>query len=275
MTIPDPVLNVVRQATADLVDANVDSASSTITGVGSILEGPDWKVSILMSRRGVPPQLQDYIKNLPIPAVTTVTGPFSFLIGSGDKIESQCVGGFGTLTAIVKDNSNAQFLLSCNHVLGGLDCQIDRERETIAQTTKLISFDNEPIVADAGIARLGMAVSTGLRQFPQLSSKQPVDLEAGAHVRHDGAVSNGASTIQEVNVTLRININGVFRRFRNVALVDPNFARKGDSGSLVINTDTQRPTGIVFARGQFERRPTKVAICSVGVALAALGVIIV
>src|SRR5262249_3498123 len=152
MALPDHVLDVVRQATADLVDASEDWASAAIAGVGGILDGSDWKVSILLFRSDVPPQLQNYIRRLPIPAVTTATGPFSFLLGSGDQIESECVGGFGTLTAIVKDNTNKQFLLSCNHVLGGRECHIDHARESIAQTTKVIPFDNEPIVADAGIA---------------------------------------------------------------------------------------------------------------------------
>jgi hypothetical protein len=274
MRIPDNVRIVLKKATIDLLEGGRGWQAETVAGVGVVVN-KDWNISILLFKPVIPPQLREYMERLPIPAVTTVTGRFKFLAGSGDMIESQCVGGSGTLTALVCDAYGAQFLLSCNHVLGGIDCEIeDGYGQVVANTTSLIPFDSQPIAADAGIAALAAPVPAGFQQFPQLNSNQPVDLNPGDNVCHTGAVSVGTSTIAEVDVTLRININGVFRTFGGVALVDPDFAERGDSGSLVVNTDLQQPTGIVFAIGKFGGRPTKVAICSIGAALDQLGVTI-
>jgi hypothetical protein len=275
MRIPENVRIVLKKATIDLLEGDRGGQAATVAGVGVVFNKHEWNISILLFKPGIPPPLQEYMERLPIPAVTTVTGPFKFLAGSGELIESQCVGGFGTLTALVCDAYDAQFLLSCNHVLGGISCEIeDGYSQVVATTTNLIPFDSQPIPADAGIAALAAPVPAGFQQFPQLNSYQPVDLNHGDNVCHTGAASVGTSTIDEVDVTLRININGVFRTFVGVALVDPDFAERGDSGSLVVNTDLQQPTGIVFARGKFEGKPTKVAICSIGAALNELGVTI-
>jgi hypothetical protein len=279
MIIPENVRIVLKKATIDLLEDGRGWQTETVAGVGAVFnkDCKDWNLSILLFKPGIPPQLREYMERLPIPAVTTVTGRFKFLAGSGDLIESQCVGGHGTLTALVCDGNGAQFLLSCNHVLGGITCEIENGyNQLVATTTSLIPFDTQPIPADAGIAALTapVLVPAGFQQFPQLNSNQPVDLNHGDNVCHTGAASVGTGTIEEVHVTLRINMNGVFRTFGDVALVDADFAVRGDSGSLVVNTDVQQPTGIVFAIGKFEGRPTKVAICSIGAALDQLGVTI-
>jgi len=209
------------------------------------------------------------------PPVANETGPFSFLLGSGSEIRAG--GGRGTLTAFVENNLG-RFLMSCRHVLGANGTQVfDGAGNHIADTANSISFDREPIPADAGIAKLvsDLAINTGLPQFPGVTNKNPVELEMGAHVSHSGAVTRNAnSVITDVRVTLKVNV-GVERWFSNVALAEAGFAQKGDSGSLVVDTDQQRPTGIVFGEAELQNSQRKVAICSLGTALTKLAVSIV
>jgi hypothetical protein len=279
MQIPVPVLNELKKTTGDLVLSHGAWQMQHISGVGCFKEGSTWKLRIMLMTLHAPPELQQYLNQHPMmtPVVMNETGPFSFLSGSGDGIRAG--GNRGTVTAVVQ-NGGGRFLLSCHHVLDANGTEVqDAAHTPIGKTVDGITFNREPVPADAGIASLdqGVNVTTGLPHFPEVRNTQPVDLESGAHVRHWGEVTHGAnSVISTVGVTLKIKMPVAgFVRFSGVALVDANFAQKGDSGSLVIDTDQQRPAGIVFGKAELPGYATRVAICSLGTALARFGVSIV
>jgi hypothetical protein len=275
MVIPAPVLDDLQKTIDDLVFSDGAWQTEFISGVGCFLSGATWNIRILLLKNQVPPDLQQYMNKMTTPPVTNETGPFSFLTGSGSGIRAGV--GRGTLTAFVENNLG-RFLMSCRHVLGAKATQVfDGTGNHIADTADWISFDREPIPADAGIAKLvsGLAITTGLPQFPGVTNKNPVELEMGAHVSHCGAVTRNAnSVITDVRVTLKVDV-GVERWFSNVALAEAGFAQKGDSGSLVIDTDQQRPAGVVFGEAELQNSQRKVAICSLGTALTKLAVSIV
>jgi hypothetical protein len=266
--IPSTVLGSVRSVTTNLLDAR-EEWNQSVVGVGCTARDDKWCLTVYLAKDGIPPKLQMYLAGLPIPVVTVVTGRFRLLTGVG-QISTEC-GGSGTITAVVKKHGG-QFLLTCNHVLGSTGCDVfDADDQRIAVATDIISFDDEPIPADAGIARLLTPLDL---QLPEMSSKDPIEPRNGDSVVHFGAVTRrGTGIILDVEVSLAIDVeDAVTRRFSNVALVGPGFAQDGDSGSLVINTQQRRPTAIVFAKGEFEQLPTRVAICSLQAALAKLHV---
>lgn len=151
------------------------------------------------------------------PYITVLTGPFHFL---GGAIPNVAAPGarialdddpltFGTLGAVVRDSQGTKYLLSCAHVLNGDGKVIfespDGQSQEIAEKPKLISFDQQPIPADAGIARLNGRV---LSAFPGLISAAPVDFAIGNSIRHRGAVTCARDLIHDVHATISIPTDG-------------------------------------------------------------------
>jgi hypothetical protein len=281
--------NDVQTVKTALIHGREPWKTRNIVGVGTRNDSGGKKISILLQKEA-PQELTDYIKNagLSTQIVTRITGPFQFTSGPGAAILSEGVSGFGTVTAVVKDQHNKRFLLSCYHVLGPVSSTIYdwNTQMPIATTNQVVPWQDQPIPADAALARpiSGAELKASFPSSLNLTSTEPFDLHSGDNLAHFGAATTlaapegAASHVDEIDHTLIINIRGVPRIFENIALVDDtNFAVPGDSGSLVVNTDKKQPTGIVFAKGVFvdgsgNKKPTAVAVCSLSAALTALGV---
>lgn len=212
-------------------------------------------------------------------------------LGPGAKIwAGVAFSNVGTFGAVVQDRNHTpgRHLLTCTHVLaGGAQVQFapphPAQSSVIADFVRDIPLGPGLVPADAGIALLRQGVVVGTHFPLELGavSNVPGDLTAVAsppgqpismNVAHAGAMTTGRSRVRAFRANIFVEIEGGVRHFLNCALMDGSFATQGDSGSIVVDTDTQKPMGIVFARGDREGDQGLVAACPLKAALDQLQV---
>jgi hypothetical protein len=179
----------------------------------------------------------------------------------------------GTLGAIVQDDKYQKYILSCNHVLAvngrvpedaHIVSTLTAKREKILATPDaFVRFKREAgNLVDCALAKLpadSRSVSekfqernTGqTRGFPWVSAGT-ADPKLKMKVDKVGAVTGRTSgVIVDVDVELYVDYSFGTFRFEKQVMIEgwkgSLFARGGDSGSIVIDTDTGLATAMIFA----------------------------
>lgn len=200
--------------------------------------------------------------------------------GPGDPIRVSTAApnvnsGFtGTLGGIVQDSARHKYILSCNHVLA-VNGRVPKDANIVSTVTA----NNEKIIgnrsgfvrlkreatnsADCAVARLPTPKSKFVdekfqerNRAPQRAipwkSDQTTDPQREMKVVKVGAVTGKTfGTIRDVDVELYVEYSFGTFRFANQVMIDggenSQFARGGDSGSLVVDTATGLATAMIFA----------------------------
>lgn len=193
--------------------------------------------------------------------------PFHFC---GDSCAHELVGA-GTLGCIVRranSTSGERFALSNNHVIANLSGQHDsavlmpsRDDGGIAPDNRIAGLHQSVDInldgstnnrVDAGIALLDSpdSVSTRIRE---IGSFHPEPLEAE---QYQDVMKYGRSTdytegiIDDVAADIFVPFGTRVAKFNNqISVFGPveRFGQPGDSGSLVLEMQTRRPVGLMFA----------------------------
>jgi hypothetical protein len=201
---------------------------------------------------------------------------------AGDKSSNFCCSG--TLGALVTRNGE-NFILSNNHVLGRSDqatagepiaqpglidshCAPGNVVANFSQSTQLQN-GTSAAAADAALAEIvpGQVDSTGSilqlgsvscgRAQPAPPASTTILAGVGMNVAKSGRTTGltcgtiGAVSVDGVKVDYQTSCGSgsTFTvTFNNQVIVDtPSFSDAGDSGSLIVNTETAEPTALLFA----------------------------
>jgi len=176
-------------------------------------------------------------------------------------------GAAGTLGAVVTDGAN-DYIVSCNHVLAAngrvpqkavvIWAEFVGQEEPIATPGPFVPLEHEcGNSVDCGLARLN---GNTKKSFPggfALSPDGPVSAAREMKVAKIGAATfRTDGIIVDVDADLYIDYSFGTFLFEHQVMIDGgcgnDFARAGDSGSMVFDTATNRPTALIFAAsGQF------------------------
>lgn len=174
-------------------------------------------------------------------------------------------GHRGTLGAVVTDGAR-QYILSCNHVLAVngrvpkdaavVSAQFVGTEDTLAKPGYFIGLErNGGNAVDCAMAPM-TTPTKAQATFPDglaLSGDRPADPVAYAKVTKFGAVTGRTyGTVVDTDADLYIDYSFGMFRFEHQFMIDggsagPDFATAGDSGSLVVDTDTKRAVAMIFA----------------------------
>jgi hypothetical protein len=209
----------------------------------------------------------------PLPLVDGV------VVGPGDPIRVSTgapnvnSGFMGTLGAIVQDGAGQKYILSCNHVLA-VNGRVPRGAEIVSTLTA----DNETRIANRNaLVRLKREASNsvdcalallpsdsksvsekfqerkrGQKRGIKWTSEETTDPQRTMKVVKVGAVTEKSlGTVLDVDVKLYVDYSFGTFRFKKQVIIDGGqnslFARGGDSGSVVVDTDTGLATAMIFA----------------------------
>jgi hypothetical protein len=174
----------------------------------------------------------------------------------------------GTLGAIVQANGT-RYLLSNNHVLAnenalpanspifqpGLLDNGSSATDQIARLTRFVQLRaDQPNQVDCAIAEVldpKLVRATFLARVGRLKSNAPIDAVEGMRVHKVGRTTGytrGAVIDVSADVAVTYDLGNV--TFQGQVLVQGDqgmFSDRGDSGSVIVDRDTQRPTALLFA----------------------------
>ena len=201
------------------------------------------------------------------------------VVGPGDPIRVSTgapnvnSGFMGTLGVIVQDGAGQKYILSCNHVLA-VNGRVPRGAEIVSTPT---ADHQKPIATRNALVRLkreaSNSVDCALALLPPDSksasekfverndghkraiawkSEKTTDPQRTMKVVKVGAVTEKTfGTILDVDVELYVDYSFGTFRFEKQVIIDGGenslFARGGDSGSVVVDTDTGLATAMIFA----------------------------
>ena len=200
-------------------------------------------------------------------------------VGPGDPIRVSTPapnvnsGVTGTLGAIVQDGTYQKYILSCNHVLAVngrvprganvVSTLSSRNEKTIANGGAYIRLEREDSnTVDCALARLPadsklvndkvQERTPGQKRAIDCKSGETIDPQRDMKVGKVGAVTGKSfGIILDIDVELYVDYSFGSFRFEKQVIIDggPNsqFAKGGDSGSLVIDTGTGQATAMIFA----------------------------
>jgi hypothetical protein len=173
----------------------------------------------------------------------------------------------GTLGAIV-EAGNKRFLLSNNHVLAGENALpigspifqpglLDKntpDADQIASLTHFIKLDaHRPNKVDCAVAQLadGTRVNTAIMpRVNKLKSGTPVVAEEAMKVEKTGRTTGySTGTIHDVSATVKVGYEIGTLTFADQIMIGAgtkSFSGAGDSGSLIVDSKTRRPVGLLF-----------------------------
>jgi hypothetical protein len=173
----------------------------------------------------------------------------------------------GTIGAVVL-KGGTKYLLSNNHVFarenaasigeredapGRYDahpkCAVAPECGTLSQFVNINFGGNNTI--DCAIALMSTSNPTAVTQSGgYTASSTVVSPTVGLAVKKSGRTSGLThSTIQAINVTINVGYSAGTATFNNQIMVDAQFIRSGDSGSLMVTETGNNPVGLCFAGG--------------------------
>jgi hypothetical protein len=189
----------------------------------------------------------------PIPAGRPASGGHSI----GDWKGSE-----GTMGCLVRDASGEKFILSCNHVIAGLNngrCGVDTTLEpgrTGSRIGTLYAFENivfggsRPNKIDAAISRPDKSsdVATGVGSLVLSGALTSVPLNA-AVTKHGAASGKTKGTIMARGLALIMPYGSQKALFEEQFMVTSlgikRFAKPGDSGAVVLD-DANAVVGLLF-----------------------------
>lgn len=174
-------------------------------------------------------------------------------------------GQRGTLGAVVTDGAR-QYILSCNHILAVngrvpkdaviVSAEFVGTEDTLAKPGPFVGFERDGCNAvDCAMAPM-LTPAMVQATFPDglaLSGNQPADPGPNAKVTKLGAVTGRTyGTIVDRDAALYIDYSFGTFLFEHQFMIDggsdgTDFATAGDSGSLVVDTDTKRAVAMIFA----------------------------
>jgi hypothetical protein len=177
----------------------------------------------------------------------------------------------GTLGAIV-EGDGVQYLLSNNHVLanenrlppgavifqpGPLDGggAADDQVATLTRFVELVA--DAPNAVDCALAAVDDAAvvrATVLPRIGRLASAEPVDAALGMTVEKTGrATGYTTGTVHDVSATVTVQFDLGRLPFQDQVVINGDggsFCDGGDSGSLVVDQQSGRATGLLFGGGR-------------------------
>lgn len=172
----------------------------------------------------------------------------------------------GTFGALVKDASGVQYVLSNSHVLadegklavgspifqtGLLDLPPGAAKRQIAKLSKAIPFDPQPALVDCAVAEATPGLSSNEVLYigaPKgvLAAKQ--DMLVHKFGRTSGYT---AGRIKMISADTTVDYERGAVIFKNqiiiVGLNGSVFSQAGDSGSLIMERESQKAVGLLFA----------------------------
>jgi len=177
----------------------------------------------------------------------------------------------GTLGAIVEADG-LRFLLSNNHVLanenrlpvgtaifqpGPLDGG-GAEDDRVATLARFVALaEDAPNAVDCALATVDDATAvraTVLPRVGRLASPEPVDAALGMTVEKTGrATGYTTGTVHDVSATVTVQFDIGRLVFEDQVLITGDgglFCDGGDSGSLVVDRESSRATGLLFGGGR-------------------------
>ncbi|HVV49357.1 MAG TPA: hypothetical protein VHO06_06855 [Polyangia bacterium] len=186
---------------------------------------------------------------------------------SGAKAEFVMAGTFG---AVVADSSNTRYILSNNHVLAnentlplgspifqpGLLDGGKPATDTIAALTKFIpikfSGANHVDCAIAKPTSPKLISPTVLPKVGKLASSTPIAAVVGMKVHKTGRTTGyRTGAVFDVSADVKVGYDAGTATFQNQVLVRGDtpqpFSDSGDSGSMIVDRQTQRATALLFA----------------------------
>jgi hypothetical protein len=174
-------------------------------------------------------------------------------------------GFIGTLGAVVKNGDNDQYILSCNHILAVngrvpkhadiVSAEFVGTEQTIAKPGRFIEFqrDGNNSVDCAVAPTLSNTVQATFPAGFALSPGGPADPTPRMNVTKFGAATERTyGNIVDIDADLNIDYSFGTFRFDHQVIIESGkdnepFATAGDSGSIVVDTSTNRAVAMIFA----------------------------
>jgi hypothetical protein len=273
MTSPDPAVNVVGVGIGEMI------SGGTPTGLVSVR----LLVRVKYTKSMIPPQhmLPEMFEGMHVDIqevgtfrpMTSYPDPRMMIRPAqpGSSIGFEFPGGSpimaGTFGGLVRDAAGTQYLLSNSHVLanegqlpigspiyqqGPLDLATGSTKAQIAKLSKFIPFDPQPALVDCAMAEV---------TSPSLVSKDILYIGApkgATAARQDMVVHKFGRTsfytagrVTMVNTDTSVDYDQGTVVFKNqivvVGLNGSIFSQPGDSGSLILERDSQMAIGLLFA----------------------------
>jgi hypothetical protein len=173
----------------------------------------------------------------------------------------------GTLGAIVEAD-NKRFLLSNNHVLAGENALpigspifqpglLDKNTpgpDQVASLSHFIKLDaHRPNKVDCAVAQLADGTRVNAAIMPRvnkLKSGAPIAAEEAMKVEKTGRTTGySTGTIHDVSATVKVHYGLGMLTFADQIMIGggtKSFSAAGDSGSLIVDSKTRRPVGLLF-----------------------------
>jgi hypothetical protein len=175
-------------------------------------------------------------------------------------------GSTGTLGAVVTDGAT-NYILSCNHILAVngrvpknaevVSAEFVGNQDTIAAPGPFVPLDPDRAnSADCAVAALPKDQTKVHAKFPDglaVNPNGPIGPARDRKVAKFGAATfRTDGSVVDVDADLYIDYSFGTFRFEHQVMIDggtgpDDFARNGDSGSIVVDTNTGQPTAMIFA----------------------------
>jgi hypothetical protein len=206
-----------------------------------------------------------------VKALAVYTGTYRTPIWSGVSIGNDKECAAGTLGCVVSDNANGKlYILSNNHVLARENKAVIGERidqpgrfETncvqtgqIAKLSKFVTITmrkNGNNTVDAACAEFTVNGATSRMALgtAYTPTAAPVNAFINQSVKKVGrttGLTNG--TVSAINVNVNVQYSKGIAGFTGQFYITPGtFSASGDSGSLIVDDNTNNPVGLLFAGG--------------------------
>jgi hypothetical protein len=215
--------------------------------------------------------IPDEIEGTPtdVIAVGDITAAFPRPVPGGVSGGHRDITG-GTLGCLVSRNGAGRFILSNNHVLANVNAahvgddilepglsQGGAANPPIAHLSDSVPLALNTTVqnlVDAAIAEL-IDPTAMAADIKVIGSVNPAPLEpaSGMSVRKHGAMTlHRFGTIDDPNADIRVTYPGIgfayfHQQFTVLGTAEGAFADRGDSGALVVESQSKRPVGLLFA----------------------------
>jgi hypothetical protein len=192
----------------------------------------------------------------------------------------------GTVGAIVRDRQGELHLLSCNHVLADENTLAEgapifqpalldegrRDRDQVAQLSRYVRLEPRAVNrVDGALARAlnRYNVDGSILPHARLMRLPPAQADVGMRVHKSGrSTGHTRGCVIDTAVDLKIFYRSGIYRFADQILIEgSSFSQPGDSGSLILEEESHRPVGLLFAGS-----PTHTVANPISEVLAALDV---
>jgi hypothetical protein len=189
----------------------------------------------------------------------------------------------GTIGAVVRDRAGELHLLSCNHVLAGENALPEgapifqpallddgRSDDQVAALSRFVRL-GEVNRVDGALARAHNRynVDGSILPHARLLRLPHAGARTGQHVHKSGrSTGHTRGVVLDASVDLKVFYRSGILRFDEQMLIEgAGFSQPGDSGALIVEEETHRPVGLLFAGS-----PTHTVANAIGEVLAALDV---